>query len=988
MRQSLKKILFVSSSLRRIGMLSLMLSLCLVTVFAQQVTISGTVLDEFGGAAIGVNVVEKGTFNGAVTDLFGKYTITVSNAQTAVIQFSFVGYTTKDEIVGNRTTIDVTLTPSVVNMDEVVVIGYGTQTRREITGSVASLGQEDFRQGVTRTAADLLQGKVAGLSIVSGSGAVGSNPSIRLRGISTLQNDQGPFIVIDGVPGGNLSSVAPDDIESVSVLKDASAAAIYGSRSASGVILITTKRGSASKTSVSYSGYVATSTLANKPNLMTADQWRDYARANSTPADMAVFDKYGANTDWFDEISRTGFSQNHNLSVSGGSSKSNYRASYNYLNNEGVIRDDAIERHSFRFQLQQRAINDRLRISLTGSGTVSSREVYRGGNFVLAYNMLPVYPVKLSDGSWFDTQDYDQGNPVRNQALNDDHIQNSLFYGQGELVFTIIEGLDIKTSLYKKREMQDRSEFRSSESEAGRNDGGWARRTAERWDQDVMEWMLEYNKAFSGHKLNAMAGYSWEVDNYTQGRATNRNFVTNILGANSLQSGQGLKPGTDDVYSARNMNRLISFFGRVNYSYADRYMLTATLRRDGSSKFGPNHKWGLFPSVAGAWGVSQEDFMKGVSWIDDLKLRVGYGVTGNQSAIDPYLSLETYGSQNTYYDDGAWKTAYRISRNANPDLKWESTAMFNIGIDFGLFNGRLNGTVEWYDKRTSDMLYSYPVPTPPFKYGEMMANVGDMQNTGIELSLSWNVIRNRDFNWTTSLVADHYKNKITRMSKGIYATNRIYIGDAWIRGGSGNTTHVVEEGYPVGQFYGWKFLRFDDAGHYVMEDTTDDGQISEDDRTYIGSAIPDLSYGWTNTFNYKNWDLMFFFRGTIGNKVLNHPRMAFAQPNYLIGANALNDPLVYQLKEVPKYCSLYIEDASHIRLDNLVLGYTFNTKNISWLDRARIYLAGQNLFVISKFKGPDPEVSITGNNGLAPGVLDREFYPKTHVYSFGVNLVF
>ena len=987
MRQKNKNNLL--SSLLKMGFLLMMLSLCMTVVIAQQATISGTVLDEFGEGVIGVNVVEKGTFNGTTTNVNGGYTITVSNAQSAVLQFSFVGYNTKDELVAGRTAIDVTLTPSVMNLDEVVVIGYGTQTRREITGSVTSLSQESFRKGFTRTAADLLQGKVAGLAIVSGSGAVGSNPAIRLRGVSTLQNDQGPFIVIDGVPGGNLNSVAPEDIESISVLKDASAAAIYGSRSASGVILITTKRGQASKTSISYSGYVAVSKLANKPDLMSADQWRDYAKANNR--DMTPYDKYGANTDWFEEISRTAISQNHNLSLSGGTAKSNYRASYNYLNAPGVIRDDAMERHSFRFQFQQRAINDRLRFSFTGSGTLTYRDEHRGGNFVLAANMLPVYPVKLADGSWFDIKEYDQGNPVRNQTYNTNNYIENHFYANGELAFTIIDGLDIKTNLYKSRQMRDRNEYNSSETQAGRDANGWARRANNVWDKDMMDWLLEYRKTLSGgHKINALAGYSWEEENNRYFRADNRNFVTNVTGSNSLQSGQGLAAG--DVNSNRNMTRLIGFFGRINYSFEERYMFTATVRRDGSSKFGANNKWGTFPSIGVAWGITQEKFMQGAAtWIDDLKLRAGYGVTGNQSGFGAYTSLERYGTTGTYYDEGAWKTAYRIDRNPNPDLKWETTAMLNIGLDFGLFNGRLNGTVEWYNKKTSDMLYTYPVSTPPFMYNEMFANVGDMKNTGIELALNWNVVHTRDFNWTTTITADHNKNEIVSLSKNAYTADRVYTGDSWVRGGSGNTSHILEAGHPVGTFYGWKFIKFSDAGHYVMQhaegsDTTK--PVTDKDKTYIGDSNPTLTYGWTNMFNYKNFDLMFFFRGTIGNKVFNHYRMQFAQSGFLIGANALNDPLLYELKEVPKYCSLYIEDASHLRLDNLVLGYTFNVKNLNWLDNFRVYFSGQNVFVIHNVKAPDPEVDITRNEGRAPGVIDREFYPKSRTFSVGVNLVF
>jgi iron complex outermembrane receptor protein len=795
--------------------------------------------------------------------------------------------------------------------------------------------------------------------------------------------------VIDGVPGGDLQTVAPQDIESISVLKDASSAAIYGSRSAGGVILITTKRGSAVKPRVSYDGYFAVSSIANKPDLLTADEWREYAR--ETGKDTSVYDKYGANTDWFDEITRSGTSQNHSLSLSGGGSGNNYRASFNYQKREGVMRDNDMDRYNFRFQLQQRAINDRLRIGLTGSATMRDFNRPNRYNFVLAYNMLPVYPVKLDEGEWFDTREYDQGNPVRNQQLNQDHWKNIHYYGSGDILFNLTEELDIKALLYKERRTEERNQYNHSESQAGRNDGGYALRENRMWDKNLMEWMLDYNTEFGTtgqHRFNALAGYSWEENEYSYMKAANRNFTTDLLGANNLESGQGLRPS--DVGSARNMSRLISFFARTHYSYMSRYMVTATLRRDGSSKFGANHKWGLFPSVSAAWGIAEEAFMDDVNWIDDMKLRVGYGVTGNQSGLDPYKTLQLYGTSGTYYDNGAWLTAYKISQNANPDLKWEETAMFNIGVDFFMFNNRLNGTIEWYDKRTRDMLYTYRVPTPPYLHPDMMANVGDMRNTGIELALSFDAVRTRDFFWNSSVTLAHNKNEITSLSDDVYTTSRIMVGDAWVRGGSGRTTHVVEEGYPVGQFYGPEFIRIDDEGKYLFRDK--DGNevngVTAEDYTYIGSAQPDLTFGWSNRFNYKNWDFSFFLRGTLGNKVLNMGRMTYGHPGYLIGANALNDPLIYDLKVVPEYSSLYVEDASHLRLDNTSLGYSFPTEGVSWLEQARLYVTGQNLFVLTRYKGLDPEVDENRNNGLAPGVEDREYYPKARTFSVGVTLTF
>jgi iron complex outermembrane receptor protein len=387
--------------------------------------------------------------------------------------------------------------------------------------------------------------------------------------------------------------------------------------------------------------------------------------------------------------------------------------------------------------------------------------------------------------------------------------------------------------------------------------------------------------------------------------------------------------------------------------------------------------------VSAAWNISQEDFLKDSQWLNDLKFRIGYGVMGNQSGLDPYLTLALYGSNGTYYDNGSWLTAYKISQNANPDLKWERTGMLNIGLDFSVLNNRLGGRLEWYDKRTSDMLYTYPVPTPPYMYPDMMANVGDMQNTGVELSLTAGIVRSKDFDWDLSLNLAHNQNKITRLSNDVYKSESILIGSVFWRGGNA-TTNILEVGRPVGQFYGLQSTGLNANGNYVFVDQDGDGEITEPgDYAYIGNAQPELTYGINNAFTYKRFDFSFFLRGVLGNDVLNLPRLSYAQSGFLPGANALNDPLTSTLKEAPRYSSLYIEDASFLRLDNMSLGYRFNAWN-----GMRIYATAQNLFVITKYKGLDPEVPIDANNGLAPGVEPREFYPKARTFSVGLNLTF
>ena len=986
------KDLFNSFLHRKVLLLSALLMMC-TFAFAQQGTVTGKVIDDLGEPVIGANVIVKGTTTGVITDVDGNFSLKVNDIKKNILVISFVGYNTVEEPLRGRTKVGIKLESSVINLGEVVAIGYGTQTRRQITGSVANVSEEQFNKGLTRDASDLLQGKVAGLTITSGSGDVTRGSQIRLRGTSTLQNDQGPMIVIDGVPGGDMSTVAPDDIESISVLKDASSAAIYGSRAAGGVILITTKRGSGSKTQVSYNGYVTIDNVANKPDLLNAQEWRDANKQLGN--DISVFDKYNADTDWFDEILRTGFSQSHSLSLSGGSSKSNYRASYTFMDRNGISRDNSMTRHNFRFQFQQRAINDRLRISLTGSASLTDMSMPNGTNFIHAYVMSPVLPVYNPDGTYMTAfnAEYDQGNPVQNMELNYRNRSNNYFYGQGDIQFEIIEGLNAKVSLYKSRNAGDYSRWDDPRTSIGLGDNGLAQRSSNTSNRELMEWTLDYDKTFNEvHKVNALLGYSWENNEFASQYAQVTNFAVTSMGADNLQTGNTLKIG--NVTSGRNAYKMISMFARANYSYGERYMITATLRRDGSSKFGADHKWGIFPSASAAWGISQEAFMEDVKWVSDLKLRAGWGVTGNQDGLTPYKSLELYQASGTYFNNGAFLTAFAVSQNANPDLKWEETSMFNVGLDFQLFKGRLNGTIEYYSKQTKDMLYNYSVPTPTYVYGTIAANVGDMSNKGIEVALNFDAIRTKNFRWTTALNLSHNKNKITKLSNDLYSTDRVYVGDPWIRGASGVTSHVVEEGYPVGQFFMLKCNGISEDGKFILEDLNKDGQITDDDRTYCGDAQPDLTFGWNNTFSWKNWDASFFIRGTIGNKVLNNPVAAYGNNTYISGTNAMKNDMLLKMSESSRVCSYYIEDASFARLDNMSIGYTFNTKNINWLQKARVYAAAQNLFVITGYKGLDPEVEIfrgdasDSNAGLDPGIEPRNYFPKARSFTFGVNLTF
>jgi len=952
-----------------------------INAFGQTKTIEGRVTDNYGEPLIGVNVLEENTTNGTVTDLSGNYTLNVSSSSNYLI-FSYIGYHTQRKEIGTNTTIDVVMSEDTQSLDELIVVGYGTQYKREISGSITNVSERDFNKGVTNTGVDLLKGKVAGLTITQGSGDISKGQTIRLRGTSSLTGSSQPFIVIDGVPGMDLNSVAPQDIESISVLKDAASAAIYGSRSASGVILITTKKGTTAGNRFEYEGYVAIDDVTNTPDVLNAQQWRDYTSKNNINTEGLDL---GANTDWFGEIMRTGITHNHNLSLSGAGENNNYRASLSYMDRQGVVNDNSLKRYNLRMTFNQKALNDRLDISLTGALTQRDYSPTDTRNFVLAYNMIPVVPIKRDDGTWYDTQEFDQGNPVRNIEFNSDNYKTSNYYGNLQANLKVVEGFDAGINLLKERSNSDRSQYLDSSTERGRNDMGYARR--ENWtsDKKMLELTLNYRKDFASSSLTTLAGYSYEDNYYQNSGAQNRQFVTDFFESDNIGAGENLRPG--DVWSGKNMNKLISFFGRINYSLKDRYVLTASLRQDGSSKFGKNHRWGTFPSVSGAWHINDESFMSFMgNNVDDLKIRVGYGVSGNQDGLDPYKSLELYGTSGQYYDNGKWYKAYQIAQNANPNLRWEETSMFNIGLDYSFWNGRLNGTIEFYNKQTDDLLYTYSVPVPPYLYPDMIANVGSMSNKGIELLINGDIIRRKDFRWNASLNFAHNKNEITKLSSEEFSTSSIKTGSAWIRGGSDNTTHIVEEGREVGTFYGWRCLGIGEDGMYIMDDMIDGKEgLTDEDRTYIGSAQPDFTYGFANIITFKNWEFNFFFRGVYGNDLLNFSKMSYATTQWLPGANVLTDALTIGLKDNPKYCSYYIEKGSFLRLDNASIAYNFDTKNYMGISNLRLYVTGQNLFTITNYTGLDPEVEMSG---LDPGVEGREYYPKSRTFSIGINLAF
>lgn len=715
--------------------------------FAQN-RVTGVVTDKTGEPLIGVNVLEKGTTNGTVTDIDGKFTVDMPQGKTLV--FSFIGFVTQ-EIKVTSNVVNVVLNEDTKTLDEVVVIGYGSMTRKDVTSSITTVKAEDLNVGVYTSPAQLLQGKVPGLTIANTSDPNGS-PSISLRGASSLRSGEAmePYYVIDGVPGVSLSLVAPEDIESIDVLRDASATAIYGSKAANGVIIVTTKKGNKNgKTNVSYSGYVAWDKTMKTLDMMTADEVLAYADANDLDLSGYYDVNNPANTDWQSEVLRTGFSHNHNISINGGNEKTSYNASLNFLERQGTVRGTGMDRLTARSFLQTKAFDDRLDISISLNGSITNNEngpaSNEGRSALDAMNYyLPLNPVKNEDGTWYGRTTSQYYNPA--SLINEDRYETTqkLLQGVAKATLHICDGLDWNLNLSYQNEQYLYNNYHSSKSQivdyASRN--GQAERSTAENIKKQMETYINWDHTFNDvHKVGVMLGYSWEqADNNNGFGLIAYNFYNDALSYYNMALANSVS--MDDI---SNINsgyllstlRMISYYGRINYSYKSKYLLQATLRRDGSSAFGVNNRWGTFPSVSASWRIIEEDFMKEQDVFDDLKFRVGYGVSGNSLGFDAFYSRQVYGSTGWFTSaDGDNYRVLGATRNANPDLKWEKTAMLNVGLDFGFFNNRLSGTVEYYDKRTSDLIYNYRVSTLLYPYSEMWANVGDISNKGVEITIN------------------------------------------------------------------------------------------------------------------------------------------------------------------------------------------------------------------------------------------------------------
>lgn len=958
-----------------------------------QLLVKGIVTDETGDGLPGVTVRLKGnTSVGTVTDIDGNYALEIPDGtEDPVLVFSFVGYLLQEISVNNRSTIDVELASDIKSLEEVVVVGYGTQKKEEITSAVTSVSAEEFNKGNITDVAQLMQGKVAGLSIARAGGDPNGGFSIRLRGLSTLGANAQPLVVVDGQIGADMNTIDPNDIQSIDVLKDAASSAIYGTRGSAGVIIITTKKGTYGEPRVSYNTALTIDNPYRFTPNMTSAEYRE----------LGIGADYGANTNWYDEISRTAVSQTHNLSLSGGSKQTTYNASVNYRDNQGVAINTGFNQLNGRFNLTQHALKDKLTLSLNVTATKRESQLGFSEAFKYATIFNPTAPVRtedpkfdLSGGGYFESNFVDYANPVAilEQNQNDRDLQRFNFTGSAE--YEIIDGLKFLTryaqqsSNINRRAYFPRTSFHSRNflGASGFSRGGFAFRENQESYSQLYENLLTFDTRVEALNISAIAGYSYQ-DFLNQGASMRAgNFITDNS-ADDISSALDFETGRASATSYKNASRLVAFFGRVNLNYDNFAFLTASLRREGSTQFGANNKWGMFPAVSA--GLDLTRFID-MAEVNNLKFRASYGVTGALPS-QSYLSLPTLsaGGSSFYAGNGTYLKSYGPDKNPNPDLKWETKTEFDIGLDFSLFNDRLSGSMDYYTRTTSDLLFNVTVPVPPNLVSRTWLNIGEMQNKGFEFAMDYNVIKSGDFSWNTGGNFSTYSVMLTSLNPELTGS---YVGESNLGTPGQEATQITRavEGEKIGILWGYVYDGINEDGGYAFEDLDGDGAIDNNDRTIIGNGLPDFEFGWTNTFLYKNFDLNFFFRGSFGHDLINTYRAFYENPNIATSYNVVKTEYYNpDIKGGQEFSSLFVESASFVKLDNATLGYNFKMPEGSAFKSLRAFVNGQNLFVFTDYTGVDPEVRYSyGDNILAPGVDPRESWVLARTFTLGVNLGF
>lgn len=973
----------------------------------QQRKISGVVTDESGSPLRGVSVKNNTTHIHSSTNNAGYYEIFVSDPNTSLL-FSYVGMTSKTVSTAGKSDLDVTLDKSAVGLSEVVVsVGYGSVNKKDLTGAISSLKDKDFNKGLITNPVELMQGRAPGINIITNGGEPGAGAMVRVRGSNSVRSGQDPLYVVDGVPlditdiqptgatisgaGSNatknpLNFLNPDDIASMDILKDASATAIYGSRGANGVIIITTKKGKSGKGTLNLSSNSSISTLPRQLDVMSAETFKSYrASKGITQGD------YGASTNWQDQIYRTAYSQNHTLSYGGGSENGTYRGSLSFMDQEGIIKRTGLEKLTARFNVSQNLINNRLKIeaNITAARTKDQRVPigetggFEGDVILSALKNNPTLPVYHPDGSYYQLSK-DVRNPLAMINLTNDNNQNDRILGNITASLDIVSGLKYKINLASDHSTASRKVTQHHSLIYLTNKGTVDISNVEQ-NSSLMENFLTYDFNISNqHRFNLLAGHSYQQFKAQSYKLNEEGFTIDDFDyVNDLSLGNSRQAS---VSSSILKNALQSFFGRINYNLSDRYLLTATMRADGSTKFGSNNKYGYFPSASAAWRMHDEQFIQDLGVFSNLKLRAGWGITGNQE-IPNKISQMLLGSSGGAILDGSTKNVVQgvtLTRTPNPDIKWEKTNQVNLGIDFGFLAGRLNGTIDLFDKTTKDVLLEVfsisPAPTT-----RVWTNVEHMRikNKGLELSLNGVLLEKQDLHWDLGFNFTTIKNHVSGLPM-----SQITTGSPSGPGITGYSSQIISNGYPIGTFWGRKFLGFDEQGNSIFE--KDENGVER--QQALGSALPRFSYGVNTSVAYKSFDLNVAFNGVYGNKVYNNVANIINQ-NTLIAKEWNASNAAIETNENPNgtltYSSRFIENGSYLRLSNATLGYRLPLKNIDWINSVRFNLSANNLFTITKYTGYDPEVNADHSSAGVPSIgIDWTTYPKARTLLFGINVEF
>ena len=966
----------------------------------KKVKVRGVIKDETGEPIIGATVRVKGQSEGTVSDFDGNFTLDVTDDNT--LQISYIGYQTQEFAVGKQHHFSIVLEEDKKILNEVVVIGYGTQKKGDITSSVGSVKSEDFTAGAINDAGQLIQGKIAGLSVTNPSGNPVGGTEISLRGNTTILGaSTNPLILIDGVPG-DFNTVAPEDIESIDVLKDGSAAAIYGSRGTNGVVLITTKKSKGNNINeVQYSGYLSLSTIAKKPDFCDADDDRQQIKDGLRDAAWDL----GDNTNWIDAITRTGLSHVHNISFKGGNAQTNYIFNVNYRNLQGIFKRSDKEEFQGRAEVNHSMFDDKLRFNFQLLGNQTGYTATSDGGSFNTYSWRqalihnPTEPIKNADGSWHEnTGIFNYDNPVSRIYECDGEQKISQTRFSSNITLTPIKELTLNALFSYDKINQEGGYYETKKHISNVRDGmnGYASTGGSSTVTKLVELTAQFHKNFGDHTIQALAGYSYQESTYSNQYERNYNFPTDLYSWHNIGVGQALKEGLGTEYSYWLDTNLIGFFGRLNYNYKNRYLLMASVRHEAASQLaGTNKPWGTFPSVSLGWRITEEKFMKNQKVFDDIKLRAGYGVTGSQPS-QSFLGVPLLGYGDYYLYNGQWIRALQPTQNSNDKLKWEEKHEYDIGADFSVLNYRLNVSVDWYYRLIKGLLYDYSVPSPPNLYTTTRANVGEMSNNGLEIMVNAIPVQTKDFKWETTITFSTNSNKLKSLSNDLYQTSSDYFMTGWIEEPIKTESHIVRIGHKVGDIYGFKVVDVDESGKWIYLDKNgnrvnyDEFTHSFEDKQILGNGVPKWYLGFNNQFRYKNFDLAINMRGAFGFQIMNGMRMFYENRsrqdwNRLRSAyDKVFGKAVLNTLCSEEFNSYYVENGDYWKIDNITLGYSFSKIN-KWIKTLRLYASVNNAITITGYKGIDPEVS---TSGLAPSYDNRDSYPHTRAFTFGMNVTF